>query len=639
MKAMPTADGLKNILSGLGGAADKLANTMFIAAAMDRSQLDAAYRGDWIARKGVDIPAFDACREWRSWQADREDITKIEKVEQKFLIQQKVMRTLQRARLYGGGALVIGVDDGRRQDEPLEIERVKEGSLKFVHSVSRFELTAGPVVRDIDSEFFGEPEYYEQTGSNTGTVRFHPSRIVRFIGNQVLDPFATQDGWGDSVLLSVSEAIVGAGLVNNSAAQLVAEAKIDVIKIPGLSANIETQEYEDNLKKRFEASSFAKSVYRTLIMDGDEEWQRVSANFTNLPDIQKLFLLIVSGAFDIPAVRFLSQSPTGLSATGESDIRNYYDRCGTTQKVEIAPAIKRLDDVLLRSSLGPASNEELESKFYIWNSLWQMTESEKAELAYKKAQAHKIDADLGLINETVLKKARENQLIEDGFYPGFEQILEDFDDNPDMVNSSAEGEEDLFGNIEEFVPTSSTENDAARKMTDRARRLQDASSTPRPLYVRRDVLNKSAIIKWAISQGFETIVDDLHVTVIYSKAAVDWLKIGEDWGQDNDGTLVVRPGGPRVIEKFGEDAIVLAFSHSQLQWRHVSAKENGASSDYDDYTPHVTITYNLPEGMDLKKVEPYRGQIVLGPEIFEEIKASFDTDKVTEDTNEETIPQ
>lgn len=38
------------------------------------------------------------------------------------------------------------------------------------------------------------------------------------------------------------------------------------------------------------------------------------------------FLQIVSGAADIPAIRLLSQSPAGMNATGESDLRNYYDR-------------------------------------------------------------------------------------------------------------------------------------------------------------------------------------------------------------------------------------------------------------------------------------------------------------------------
>jgi hypothetical protein len=140
--------------------------------------------------------------------------------------------------------------------------------------------------------------------------------------------------------------------------------------------------------------------------------------------------------------------------------------------------------------------------------------------------------------------------------------------------------------------------------------------------VRRDVLNKRAIKAWAADAGFTSSLDDLHVTVIYSRAAVDWLKIGsDDWSNDDKGNLTIKAGGPRVIEKFGDDAIVLAFSNSSLQYRNMSARDNGASWDYDDYTPHITITYQPPPDLDLSKVTPYTGEIILGPEIFEEIKS------------------
>ncbi|WP_438802171.1 hypothetical protein, partial [Enterobacter hormaechei] len=39
--------------------------------------------------------------------------------------------------------------------------------------------------------------------------------------------------------------------------------------------------------------------------------------------------------------------------------------------------------------------------------------------------------------------------------------------------------------------------------------------------------------------------------------------------------------------------------------------------DYPDYTLHISLTKAT---VDLSKVEPYRGRIVLGPEIFEEIR-------------------
>ena len=54
---------------------------------------------------------------------------------------------------------------------------------------------------------------------------------------------------------------------------------------------------------------------------------------------------------------------------------------------------------------------------------------------------------------------------------------------------------------------------------------------PKPLYVYRRVLNAGDIASWARDQGFSGVLSagDMHVTVTYSRAPVDWFKMGEAW--------------------------------------------------------------------------------------------------------------
>lgn len=96
------------------------------------------YANGWLARKIVDGPAFDSCRTWRSWKADRNKIAAVEEVEPGLGLQKKTMEGLTKARLFSGSALVLGVDDGTGswQEEP-NLNKVKKGSLKFVHVVKR----------------------------------------------------------------------------------------------------------------------------------------------------------------------------------------------------------------------------------------------------------------------------------------------------------------------------------------------------------------------------------------------------------------------------------------------------------------------------------------------------------------------
>jgi hypothetical protein len=342
-----------------------------------------------------------------------------------------------------------------------------------------------------------------------------------------------------------------------------------------------------------------------------------------------VYLLIVCGAVDVPATRFLSQSPAGLSSTGESDSRNYYDRLGAEQATKITPAVSRLDEVVIRSVLGTRDP----SFYYKWNSLWEMDEAQRATINKTKADAFKIDADLGLINPDALREARIDQLIEDGVYPGFEQIVEDNNayDPPDLP-------EPLPGVVDPNADPAMIERQKQLLLAPPPKKpallptakdgiVEDAE--PRTLYMRRDVVNTAEIVNWARSQGFKNVVSDLHVTIVYSRAAVDWMKVGSTWSSDDKGQMLVQPGGARLIEELGDNAVALLFASSELCWRHEDIIRQGASHDYPDFQPHITITYD-PGEVDITKVVPYRGKIVLGPEIFEEIDGKHGPSQVVE---------
>jgi uncharacterized protein len=79
--------------------------------------------------------------------------------------------------------------------------------------------------------------------------------------------------------------------------------------------------------------------------------------------------------------------------------RNYYDRLSSDQKVRITPAMSRLDEVIIRSTLG-SRDEAID---YHWKTLWLKSDSEKADEELKKAQAHQIDVNAGLISPHVLQ--------------------------------------------------------------------------------------------------------------------------------------------------------------------------------------------------------------------------------------------
>lgn len=149
------------------------------------------------------------------------------------------------------------------------------------------------------------------------------------------------------------------------------------------------------------------------------------------------------------------------------------------------------------------------------------------------------------------------------------------------------------------------------------------SSTPRSLYVSRSLKNGAELIRWARSQGFKNTVaaEDLHVTLVYSKVAIDWMSIQRSWNPNDNGELIIPPGGPRLVEAMSSAhgaAVALKFVSAELEWRHEQIIEAGATHDHPDFQPHITITYDA-SGVDLSSVEAYQGKLVFGPERFEEL--------------------
>jgi hypothetical protein len=438
---------MRNFLAGFGDPAkDKSASQRFVLDLLDAEQLHAAYRGDWLCRKIVDVPAFDSCRAWREWHADPDQIEAIEECEKDLGIQRKLMAAQSKARLFGGAAMIMGIE-GQKFEEELDVESVGQDDLAFVHVVSRWEIEAGTLVKDLTSPWYGEPSYYKRTNtmqiaqeevkpplelSSLGykpgdELLIHPSRVVRLIGLEYPDLAYAQDSWGDSSLQPVVDAVKMSGLVNSAIASMIAEAKLDVIKVPGLLEMLSTTAGTEKLRTRFAFSMAAKSTVNATLIDANEEWERIALAFSNMDQVMGMYLNVAAGAADIPATRLLGREPAGMNATGASDIRNYYDRLQAEQAIKVQPALARLDEVLIRHALG----DRPEEIHYTWKPLWQMDEEQKSNVWLKKAQAHKIDVDAALINPDVLREVRANQCIEDGFYPGLEAAIEEHDIEPD----------------------------------------------------------------------------------------------------------------------------------------------------------------------------------------------------------------
>nr|7T26_A Chain A, Acb1 [Erwinia phage FBB1]7T27_A Chain A, Acb1 [Erwinia phage FBB1] len=104
--------------------------------------------------------------------------------------------------------------------------------------------------------------------------------------------------------------------------------------------------------------------------------------------------------------------------------------------------------------------------------------------------------------------------------------------------------------------------------------------------------------------------DKLHTTIVYSRVNVPYKVASGSFEIADKGKLTV------FETQSGNRALVLEMDSDYLSARHSYAKALGASYDYPDYRPHITLSYNI--GV-LNFSGEYKVPVVLDREYSEEL--------------------
>jgi len=452
-------DGLENLIAQLGTGQDKRASSKFVnnkrlSQDGNEEELNAMYRTDWLCGKVVDIVPDDMTREWRKFSGEIEpDIIKdIMDEEDRLQLSFNFNLAHKWARLYGTAFIVMSIDDGQTPDRPLDINNIKEGSLRHIKAIDRHRISNAEVIPVADpmNINFGMPEFYR---FNETSIKIHHTRVLRFDGVRLpFDEFRKNNYYSDSVLDRLYEAITNFNTTADGSASMVYETNVDIMKVKGLMNYMQTADGEALLRKRFTLAGAMKSFNNMMLLDNDEDYQSKNNTFAGLPDLLDRFALFLSAASDIPATRLLGSSASGLNATGEGDLKNYYDSIRSKQKQEYKPLLDHFDKIMAKN-LGLPDDADLDYEF---NSLFQMTPKETADLQLVNAQRDQIYLDRSVITEEITaKELKQNDTysnITDEYLEELEEFENGFDTDTNNLELGAE-QETQEGEQEE-TPTS-----------------------------------------------------------------------------------------------------------------------------------------------------------------------------------------
>jgi phage-related protein (TIGR01555 family) len=414
-------DSWRNIATNLGvsGSDKRLAGEILVASYREE-EAERLWQASDLAARIVETVPNEMTREgWRftvDGAAENDDSGadvaktiggKFDELE----VAEKVNEALCYRRAYGGGAILLGVDDGQRDlGRPLDEKRIRPGSFRYLTLLTPRECMPVAWYDDPQQPKFGLPKIYQVSpdvpGSPTGML-VHETRILRFIGARTSrrSVWRTQYRWGDSVFVRVGAVLRDWSLAYDGGFALVNDFAQAVLKIKGLADMVASDDPADAnaFMNRVKAFDYTRSVVRTALLDADgEDFERKSTPVAGLPEMFSKFDMRLAAAADMPVTLLMGQSPAGLNATGASDIRFFYDRIAAAQRTQLRPVLNTLARLIMLSE----RVKEPENWAIQFNPLWQLDGQQVADMRLKNATADNLYFQMGALSPHEIRDSR-----------------------------------------------------------------------------------------------------------------------------------------------------------------------------------------------------------------------------------------
>ena len=384
-------DGYSNAAAFLGEDSPLISSGTFRRSGLSNQLelLTTAYRESWLAKRIIDMPCEDMTRAWYSLVTSLPDrpLRKLYALEAEHSIQQEITNAIRWARLYGGSvAVMILKGEDNIMDQPIDPDLLLPDCFEGLLVLDR---TQGiepslEIVTDMSDPDFGLPMYYTVTLDNeeSGTVRIHHSRVLRFIGRELPRmEMVAQNYWGASELEHIWDELQKRCATSANIAQLIFQANITTLKMGDMGAHMalgSDQKREKVLQTIFNENRLRTS-YGVQLLSSEDSMETHAYTFGGLSEIYEAFMMDMAGASEIPATKLFGRSPQGMNSTGEADLRNYYDMIAQMQERVLRPALEKLLPVMAISCWGYVP-EDLE---IVFEPVMTTSPAERAELVQK----------------------------------------------------------------------------------------------------------------------------------------------------------------------------------------------------------------------------------------------------------------
>jgi phage-related protein (TIGR01555 family) len=403
-------------------------------------QLGLYYHSCGLLRKLVDIFPDQMVRKWITINGDTN--SNLANYLTKLNAQGQLGHAIRWARLYGGAIVMMGINDGRKADEPVDYENIK--SIEFLRVIDRsqiflypsdYYLDAGDPKFGMPSVYTVRPVLYGMATEATMMYRVHESRCLRFDGDVSPDYMKRLNfGWGAPILQTIYPELMAVLSAYGNIGEIMHEMILKVFSIANLTNLLSTEDGRKIIKSRLDDINLTISAVNGVFMDSSVG-ETLSRNTIAAGGIEPLVTkleLALCAVCGIPYMVLYGKSPTGLASMGEGEIATWMSSVKQKQEQMLRPQIQRLIGYIILAKDCKFKNDINDLSFE-FDSLEDFSEKDLVSMRNTQSSTDAAYISIGALMPEEVRESR----FSGGYH--FETQVEQYIDESSANKEEAEG--------------------------------------------------------------------------------------------------------------------------------------------------------------------------------------------------------
>ena len=364
-----------------------------VSAVMATIDAEELYLTNSIARNIIDLPAEDLTRNgWTIRMEDEQLANDLNERLRDLNVQDVLTEMFKYQRLYGSGAVFIGLDENGDVAPADEVDETNLNEVTYLTPFSR-KLMASVIYNDDVTS----PDYNKVMRLSLKSQDIDKSRFL-FANGLMLE----QEQWGRSLFEGMIPELSTASVAIDSIQKMLNDFVFKVYKSPD-AANMSVDD-------KLAIGSVANHQFKTdalAILTNEEDLGNESKVVSGIHELLDYSWERVAAAARMPKSVIMGQE-SGTLTGAQYDLMNYYSRIKTLQENELRPHLERLIRLLLWAKYEPGGQinpDEIDWSVE-FKPLYQLDTTTETQIAYSRAQTDAIYIDKGVESPEEVRESR-----------------------------------------------------------------------------------------------------------------------------------------------------------------------------------------------------------------------------------------